>query len=103
MADYFMLFSPGLIGATLGSLARSIQRGHNTKTLMMRILESAVIGYPAHYVVVNFFPIEAGSPVHVAAVGGLVYLFYSNAMTRNLVENADSYGNSLLGQFFTTA
>lgn len=97
MAEYFMLFSPGLIGATLGSLSNSLKKGHDNKVMFTRVLESAVIGYPINYLVVNYLPITAGSSVHVAAVAGITFLFFNNMMTASIVEQADGYGTSLVG------
>ncbi len=100
MADYFMLFSPGLVGATIGSLANSLYKKHDNKKMFMRVAESALVGFPAHYLLVNYLPITAGTPTHVAAVGGIVYLFWNNKMTSNLVVEADGYGTSVFSKIW---
>ena len=97
MAEYFMLFSPGLIGATLGSLANSLKKGHDSKVMFTRVLESAVLGWPINYAVINYLPVTPGSGFHVALVAGGIFLFYNNMMTAPIVEQADGYGTSLVG------
>src|SRR5687767_8333687 len=96
MTEYWALMSAGMIGAVGGSLVNSLQKKHDAPTLGIRVVENLVVGWPIDYAVRMFAPVEQGGIMHIALVGGLVYLFHNNAMTKPIEDQADAAGTWLL-------
>ena len=87
---YWAMFSSGTMAALAGAGYNSFQKKQEAKTVLLRAGEGLLVGAGIDTILgSNVVGIESGSLVYVVLIGGGVWLFFNNDLTRPLIAEVD--------------